>query len=219
MSNLWKKADETIFVGSALGSGTLLIIIIVFIGIVKGCFHNKAAPIDDDSINKSTEIISNVMVVDSTRNGFRVVYATAKQVSNERFSEIYSRPSVWRGFDSLKIDAVSHFNGDLLNADICEFALYAYRFHIDNDIRVHNIFTAGSRKMNFYVQPNPNLKDCATWMHFGTEQGNQYLNFEDINIRIPNGQRIYRYWKCSYLYQTSENDERFSHFINAERLF
>ena len=103
--------------------------------------------------------------------------------------------------------------------DICDFALYAYRFPIDKDVRIHNIFVAGKEKMDFYVRNNPDLPGCATWMHHGTEQGNQYLNADDINHCIPNGRRIYRYWKCRYLLQTSDTDERFSHFTEEERLY
>ena len=76
-----------------------------------------------------------------------------------------------------------------------------------------------SQKMNLYVQPNPNLPNCATWMNFGTEQGNQYLNSHDINVCLQNGRRIYRYWKCRPLLQVSDTDERFSHFTEYERLF
>ena len=123
------------------------------------------------------------------------------------------------GFTILKYDAPRYFGGNLLNTDICDFALYAYRFPIDNDVRIHNIFVAGKEKMEFYVRPNPKLDNCATWMDFGTEQGTQYLNFHDINVYIPNGGRIYRYWKCRPLLQVSDNDEHFSHFTEDERLF
>ena len=43
-----------------------------------------------------------------------------------------------------------------------------------------------------------------------------------LNLSIsggPNGRRIYRYWKCRYLLQTSDTDERFSHFTEEERLY
>ena len=119
------------------------------------------------------------------------------------------------GFENLKRKAPEHFGGNLLETDICDFALYAYRFPIDKDVRIHNIFVAGKEKMDFYVRNNPDLPGCATWMHHGTEQGNQYLNADDINHCIPNGRRIYRYWKCRYLLQTSDTDERFSHFYRG----
>ena len=159
------------------------------------------------------------MVLDSTKNGFRVIYATAEPVTNEKFVEIATRQEIKDGFERLKKEAPIHFGGNLLEADICDFALYAYRFHIDDDIIIHNIFVAGKEKMDFYVRPNPNLPECATWMHHGTEQGNQYLNSNDINFYIPNGGRIYRYWKCRFLLQTSDTDERFSHFTEEERLY
>lgn len=123
------------------------------------------------------------------------------------------------GFVRLKFEAPRYFGGSLLNTDICDFAMYAYRFPIDSDIQIHNIFVAGKQKMEMYVRPNPNLANCATWMDSGTEQGNQYLNFDDINVYIPNGRRIYRYWKCRPLLQVSDTDERFSHFTEDERLF
>jgi len=50
------------------------------------------------------------------------------------------------GAGSLKLDMLTRFNGDLLDADICDFATNSCRFHIDNDVCIHNIFTAISRK-------------------------------------------------------------------------
>lgn len=157
------------------------------------------------------------MVLDSTNNDFRVVYATTEEVTNEKYEEIVSRPAIKQGFARLKIEAPRYFGGSLLNTDICDFALYTYRFPIDSDIQIHNIFVAGKQKMEMYVRPNPNLENCATWMDFG--HGNQYLNFDDINVYIQNGGRIYRYWKCRPLLQVSDTDERFSHFTEDERLF
>lgn len=154
----------------------------------------------------------------STYNGFRVVYVTENAVTEKRFREIRSRQHIREGFERLKREAPEHFGGSLRDVDICEFALYARNFHIDDDIRIHNIFIAGHR-MKDYVQPNPNLPGCVTSMNYGTEQGNQYLNDQDINVYIPNGGRRYRYWKCGYLLQVSDTDERFSHFTEEERLY
>ena len=193
MSNFRSKADELVFIAAAID------------------------PMDND-INKSREILEHVMVMDSTYNGFRVVYATENAVTEKRFREIRSRQHIREGFERLKREAPEHFGGSLRDVDICEFALYARNFHIDDDIQIHNIFIAGHR-MKDYVQPNPNLPGCVTSMNYGTEQGNQYLNDQDINVYIPNGGRRYRYWKCRYLLQVSDTDERFSHFTEEERLY
>ncbi len=218
MENFKKKADNAVFVAAAIGPWGIITALVVIIGLVKCCI-TKPPDRTKESINEFSDIVEHVMVIDSTQNGFRVVYATKNEVTTEEYKEICSRQSIKDGFKQLKIEAPRHFKGDLLNADICDFALYAYRYHIDDDICIHNIFATGKEKMNFYVQPNPKLENYASWMHFGTEQGNQYLNFEDINVYIPNGGRIYRYWKCRHLLQTSDTDERYSHFTEAERIY
>ncbi len=217
MSNFGRKADEFVYVAAAIGPWAFIITIIVIVGLIKGCLPDKTDPMDN-SINKAREILEHVMVRDSTDNGFRVVYATKNPVTDERYKEIRSRQHIRDGFERLKEEAPAHFGGSLLETDICDFALYAYRFHIDDDICIHNIFVAGVEKMGFYVQPNPSLENCVTRMNYGTEQGNQYLNEQDINIYIPNGGRRYRYWKCRFLLQVSDTDERFSHFTADEKL-
>ena len=218
MSSFREKADNAVLLAAAIGPMGVLTIIVCLIGLAK-CSVTKPPDVAKDSINKTADIVENVMVLDSTNNGFRVVYATAEPITNEKYDEICSRPHIRQGFNRLKSEAPIYFGGSLLNTDICDFAIYAYRFPIDDDLRIHNIFVAGKEKMGFYVQPNPKLPNCATWMDFGTEQGNQYLNFHDINVYVQNGGRIYRYWKCRYLLQVSDTDERFSHFTEDERVF
>ena len=187
MKQIRKRADELILIAAAIGPWTLLVVAVLIIGTLKCCLTPDSDSIDE-SINKSPGIVAHVMVLDSTDNGFRVVYATAAPVTDERFAEICDRPGILEGFENLKRKAPEHFGGNLLETDIC-------------------------------VRNNPDLPGCATWMHHGTEQGNQYLNADDINHCIPNGRRIYRYWKCRYLLQTSDTDERFSHFTEEERLY
>lgn len=218
MSKFWRKADELVFVAAAIGPWAFIVAVVIIMGLAKGCMPDRIEAIDN-SINKSREIIGHVQVRDSTGNGFRVVYVTRDPVTEDRFREICSRQHIREGFERLRKEAPAHFGGNLLEADICDFALYAHRFRIDDDICIHNIFVAGKQKMEFYVRPNPDLENCATWMNYNTEQGNQYLNEQDVNLYIPNGGRIYRYWKCRYLLQVSETDERFSHFTEDERLF
>ncbi len=219
MSNFSRRADNVVFIALAIGPWGLLMAIAVIVALVRGCFEPPPDP-TKDSVIKFADVVEHVIVTDSTDNGFRVVYRTKDMVTDEHFQELLTRPSIKEGFDRLKVDAPKHFDGDLLNADICDFALYAYHYPIDDDICIHNIFTYGKEKMGFYVQPNPNLENCATWMNYNTEQGNQYLNFHDINICLPNGGRKkYRYWKCRYLLQVSDTDERFSHFTEDERIY
>lgn len=74
------------------------------IGIVK-CSVTKPPDLAEHSINKTADIVENVMVLDSTNNGFRVVYATAEPVTNEKYDEICSRPNIQQGFNRLKREA------------------------------------------------------------------------------------------------------------------
>ena len=139
MKDFKQKADNAVFVASAIGPWGILMVIVGIVGLVKCCV-TKPPDLTEDSINKSGNIVENVMVLDSTNNGFRVVYATAEAVTNEKYEEIRGRPHIRTRFDRLKIEAPKHFGGSLLNTDICDFALYAYRFPIDNDLCIHNIF-------------------------------------------------------------------------------
>lgn len=158
-------------VAAAIGPWTLLVVTVAFIGILKSCLDSGTDSMDE-SINKSSGIVAHVMVTDSTHNGFRVVYATAVPVTDERFAEICGRPGVQAGFENLKREAPKHFGGNLLDADICDFALYAYRFPVDKDIRIHNIFVTGKEKMDFYVRKNRACRDarhgCTTALNRAT---------------------------------------------------
>ena len=130
MKQIRKRADELILIAAAIGPWTLLVVAVLIIGTLKCCLTTDSDSIDE-SINKSPGIVAHVMVLDSTDNGFRVVYATAAPVTDERFAEICDRPGILEGFENLKRKAPEHFGGNLLETDICDFALYAYRFPID----------------------------------------------------------------------------------------
>lgn len=77
-----EKADEFVFISSAIGPWTWLVTVVIIVAIFKSCFTHGPDPVND-SINKSAEIVDHVMVLDSTKNGFRVIYATAEPVTNE----------------------------------------------------------------------------------------------------------------------------------------
>ena len=183
-----------------------LLILIICIGLLKDCIRSRD-PIDD-SINRSQEVVRHLEVCDTTRNGFRVVYVTIGAVTMERLEEIRLRDS-----------AASHFGGSLLQTDIYDFAAYARRFDVDDDVRMQNIFIFGTEKQKLYVGKNPRIVNSASWINPATEQGVQYINADDIYFRIEKGERVYRYWKCHGNHSTSTADERFSHFSEDERLW
>lgn len=190
--------------------------LIAIIGLIKSCIGNSIDPMDD-SINTAREIISHVEVVDSTNNGFRVVYATVNKVSKERYLEIANRPHIIQSFERLQKEAPLYF-GNMLYIDIYEFARYARQFDVDRDIQIHNIFVSGIKKINLYAGKNPKIPNYATWIDPNTEQGVQYLSYKDIYFNINSPDRVYRYWRCKSIYSTSYEDERFSHFSEADRV-
>lgn len=173
----------------------------------------------DDSINATREIVCHLEVCDTTHNGFRVVYATTGEVTTRRLEEIRSRKALNNAFDSLRHNAATYFGGSLLQTDIYDFAAYARRFDVDNDVRMHNIFVFGKEKQDMYFRVNPKMQNSATWLNPSTEQGVQYINADDIYFRKQKSERIYRYWKCHGNNSISTIDERFSHFSEAERLW
>jgi hypothetical protein len=173
----------------------------------------------DDSIIKSREVVEHLNVLDSTHNGFRVVYATKNNVTKVRLTEIQHRPHIIDAFSRLKTDAPVHFGGSLLYTDIYDFADFAVQYDSDPDIELHNIFVAGHEKSYLYIGKNTNIDNPAQYFNFGTEQGIQYLKHDDIYYRRERKNRVYRYWKCYGIHSISETDERFSHFSEDEKIW
>ena len=101
MKQLRKQADEFVFMTTTIGPRAILVFLVIVVGLLRMCIPDKTDPMDN-SINKSSEIVAHVMVRDSTNNGFRVVYATAEPVTDERVAEICTRTSVRNGFESLE---------------------------------------------------------------------------------------------------------------------
>lgn len=196
----------------------LFVGLLCLIAFVRDCSGPGIDPMDN-SYMKEFGIVDHVYVLDSTHNGFRVVYITTRPVTDERLHEIRQRDTIQEAFRRLQRDASIHFHGSLLYTDIYDFAAFARGYDVDADIKMHNIFVMGSRKMRLYIGPNPNIENSARWMNAGTEQGNQYLNSHDIYYRTTPDRRIYRYWKCRAPYHISLTDERFSHFSEQERLY
>ena len=72
MSSFREKADNTAFVAAAIGPFGILAAVVCLIGMVKCCV-TKPPDIAEESINKTPSVVEHVMVLDSTKNGFRVV--------------------------------------------------------------------------------------------------------------------------------------------------
>jgi hypothetical protein len=195
----------------------LFILLIALIGIIKSYFGNSIDPMED-SIISSREIVKQFEVVDSTDNGFRVIYATKDNVTKARLEEIQNRPHIISAFRQLKTDAPLYF-GRMIETDIYDFADFAVKYDTDSDVELHNIFVCGYEKSKMYIGTNPKIPNSAQFFNFGTEQGIQYLSRDDIYFRRRKSDRIYRYWKCYGLNATSSIDEYYSHFSEEERLW
>jgi len=197
-------------------SGRIFVAAVAVIGIFVGIFSPRVDPRDASAV-KSREIVHQIYVVDSTDNGFRVAYATRESVTAERLDEIWSRPAVRDSLERLKWAAPRHF-GSLLHTDIYDFADFAVPFDPEG-VQIHNIFVTGADKERLYVGDNPRLDDEARWINPATAQGLLYLRSEDIYYRASRRRRVYRYFRCRGLDETSDTDEHFSHFTEDERIY
>lgn len=203
---------------AAIGWKTCLIVLIAVIAVVVMCFEDEPDPLDH-SINKSQLIVRLLDVVDSTHNGFRVHYATAYPVTEERFKEIISRPYIDSAFQRLQHDAPLHFGGSLLETDIYDFAAFAREYDVSEAVHIDCIFVTGPGKRAMYARPNPNLPDGETWIDPRTKQGLQWIKHDDIYFCKEKDQRVYRYWKCQGIREISLTDERFTHYTMAESIY
>lgn len=215
MNNNWSEKDYRFATLLRIWWWIPFILFIIIIAI-KECVGNGVDPMDD-SILKKAEVVEHVMVMDSTYNGFRVVYATIMPVTQERLFEIKSREHISNAFIRLQKEAPVHFGG-LLETDIYDFAIFAKRYDIDKDIKIHNIFVEGTKKKNLYLGHNPMIKNPAVWIDENTNQGIVYLESDDIYYLYDKPSRIYRYWKCRSIHSMSTLDEHFSHFSEDDRI-
>ena len=63
MKDFKQKADNAVFVATAIGPWGILMAIIGIVGLVKCCV-TKPPDLTEESINKSTSIVEHVMVTD-----------------------------------------------------------------------------------------------------------------------------------------------------------
>lgn len=151
-------------------------------------FSPQEDPLDRSAI-KSRQLVTEIYVVDSTNNGFRVSYATINSVTRERFEEIRSRPAVRDSLSKLMEVAPRKFP-DMVHLDIYDFADFAKRFD-PADIRIHNIFVYGREKENMYIGDNPLIRNPARSIDRRTAQGLLYIRDEDIYFPMQNFEKMF----------------------------
>lgn len=193
----------------------IMVVLGVTIICIKDC-ADTTDPIDDAW--KKVEHLCNLHVTDSTGEGFRVAYVTSKAVTPARLKEIESRKPIQEAMERLQKEAPEHFGGSLLETDIYDFAAFARKYDVDPIIEIHCIFVEGHDKCNLYAGPNPKIPDSAGYIDLNTEQGVQWIDHNDVYYRTLPEERVYRYWKCEFPYDTSEKDERFAHFSKSQRV-
>ena len=164
------------------------------------------------------EHLCNLHVTDSGGDGFRIAYVTSKAVTPARLKEIESRKPIQEAMERLQKEAPEHFGGSLYETDIYEFAAFARKYDVDPILEIHCIFVEGRDKCNLYAGPNPKIPDSPTYIDRNTEQGVQWIDHNDVYYRTSPEDRVYRYWKCEFPFNTSRTDERFAHFSKAQRL-
>lgn len=194
----------------------LFVIVVAIVGVIRYTVIPDTDPMDN-SIMTSQEVVEHVLLRDKTGNGFRVVYATANQVSKARFNEISSRRHIIEGFEKMEKDAKARFD-DMLTVDIYEIADFVLQYESDPDIVIHNIFIWGKTMGKLYIGNSPNIENSAQWFDSNTEQGALYLKRDDIYFHKRTGKKIYRYWKCKPPHATSSIDERYAHFSEKQRV-
>lgn len=191
----------------------LFIMLIVFIGIVKACVSDEP---DIERQNASQEWVRDIYIVDGGYNGFRIRYFTAEKVTKTELGNITVADSIWQFEEQMQQDALDRFN-DMLHLDIYEFAQFAKNYG-HKDITMECIFVSGPEKEHLYIGPNPKIKNSAKWIDPNTNQGLQWIDHNDIYFYDGKSPKTYRYYKCSYPFDTSATDERFSHFSEDQRV-
>ena len=214
-----RTLDDIVFILILIGK-PLVIVLLVMIGLMKDCCDDTD-PLDRGDSMAKREIGFHSSVNDSIGCGFRLVYATVRNVTPERLEEIKSRVHIKVNFDKMSEEVLKHFNNSLLYVDIYDFANIAKQYILDEDLELNQIFINGKEKYDLYVGENKLFGEkSAQWISPGTLQGIQWINRDDIWLRKNKDSRVYRYWKCTHpRARQSDTDERFSHFSEDERIW
>lgn len=194
----------------------LSVAFIAVVGIIVAIATPKIDPLDQSSMKK-IEFVREVIVSDENGNGFRVLYCTKAAVTELRLEEIRRRGYIKDSLANMQRMAPQVF-GDMLMTDIYDFANFAVKFD-PADIKIFQIMVDGMQKKNLYIGENPKIENWATRINTSTNQGALYIELPEIYANSMEYQRVYRYYKCQGIHQSSRTDEHFSHFSEDERIY
>lgn len=194
------------------GGTTSFLILIAVIGIFRSCMGIGDINIDSSYMVQRYQF-DRGYVEDSTGNGYELLWYTTNSVTQKRYEEILTRQPIRESYKRLKAEAGDHFNHNLIETDIYDFAAWAKSYDIDPDVRLVNIWVYGSEYKKLYRQPNNDFPEVFT--PFAHDIGILFLKEFDVYPYNPETGRTYRYWQCEV---TSSSDERFNHVTEQDYL-
>lgn len=214
MSSLLEKGDKAVKGVLLIGCMPCFIVLILIIAMFRSCMGYGEIDIDN-SIMRSRCDYERMMIVDSTGNGFELLYYTTEAVTDLRFEEINSRKHLIDSYKKLKNEAAAHFDHDLINTDIYDFVKYAKTFDIDSaDVRLVNIWVYGNEYKKLYHRPHKDYPDSDR-RFYDFDFGILYLEEYDVYPYNFEALRRYKYWGCD---STSLTDERYTHITKSDIL-
>lgn len=199
-----------------IGGPTCMVIMCLIMACCQAIFKTEPDPL---YVGRQCRFLEELdrEVVDESGNGFKIVYCSTWMTIN-RLMEVLSHESIEDNLDSLRGVVLNHFNGNLLDVDIYNFAEVVKYFEIDPKLGVNRILVCGKERKLRYFNPNPNLPDGVTEYDPRTDQGILWIDNKDIFCGNENAQKIYRYWKVSWPGEISDTDEHFTHFTSKQKV-
>lgn len=217
-----------IFILMAMHPWGAFFLLVAIIAGVRGCNEPPPPP---DPIDISTESdgylrFKAVDYVDTTGNGFRVFYKSAKNITPKRSDEMAERPEFDSLFARLQRASVKKFHNDLMNLDIYDFAELAVNF-VTPEIEIDKIMGVGEKKLAMYSEVNPNYSyedsllnieiiNNPGFTNTRNYQGMVCIDNFSVYYNRPKRKRVYYYNLCRYNNSWSNKDEHWLHLSLGE---
>lgn len=185
----------------------IMFAIIAIIGIFKSCTAPEVDKIDTWG-KKYFRSVGEVLVMDSTGNGFTVIYGSREPVTCERAKEMLYRQSACDAQEKLSDRAPKIFKQNLTDLDIFEFGKYAAKYDVNKDIVIMEIRIFGDKKRKMYERPNPKYPELGEMTIGLDRKGEMFISGQDLYGYLQGGRKLYQYYNCM---EASNKDEKFTH--------